>query len=603
MMSEITHEGFKNLGLSDATLRALEKKGFQEPTEIQRECIPLLLEKDSDVIGQAQTGTGKTAAFALPVLERLDAGDKTTQALILTPTRELAMQVAEEINSLKWSRSITVEPIYGGTSYENQFKKLKKGIQIVVGTPGRIQDHLERGTLDISHLKFAVLDEADEMLDMGFIEDIETILSRTNDDKRMLLFSATMPDEILRLAKTFMKNTEIVRIKKNREEENLTSQYYCFLRESDKIEVLTRIIDSASSFYAIIFCKTKLQCEEIGRKLMERGYEAEALHGDLSQKQREIILQKMRDHKISILVATDVAARGIDISELTHVINFTLPSDGEVYTHRIGRTGRAGHKGCAITFVTSAEKRRFLFIRRTVKGEIEEYRIPSADEILMAKKERIEAEVIKALEKECGDYDGMASSLLEKSDAASLVKALLRLHYGNDLNKSQYHTIKALDEKREKPKTGRRGAESRQSFTRLFFAKGRNDKFTKRYLANTIIEECGVRDEDLQDIQVMESFSFVNVPSSLAGYIIEAFRDKGEGGRPLIVRARPEEGHKKSISSLPLKTKKPSAKTRVRSRKGWQDEVQPYGRDTYDEDFIPRAKKKEHGKYSKKKKK
>ena len=221
----------------------------------------------------------------------------------------------------------------------------------------------------------------------------------------------------------------------------------------------------------------------------------------------------------------------------------------------------------------------------------------------MAKKERIEAEVIKALEKECGDYDGMASSLLEKSDAASLVKALLRLHYGNDLDKSQYHTIKALDEKREKPKTGRRVAESRQSFTRLFFAKGRNDKFTKRYLANTIIEECGVRDEDLQDIQVMEAFSFVNVPSSLAGYIIEAFRDKGEGGRPLIVRARPEEGHKKSTSSLPLKTKKPSAKTRVRSRKGWQDEVQPYGRDTYVEDFIPRAKKKEHGKYSKKKKK
>ena len=599
-MSELLQGSFKNLGLSDATLKALEKKGFQEPTEIQRECIPLLLAGESDVIGQAQTGTGKTAAFALPVLERLDADDNTTQALILTPTRELAVQVADEINSLKWSRSISVEPIYGGTSYENQFRKLKKGIQIVVGTPGRIQDHLERGTLDISHLKFAVLDEADEMLDMGFIEDIEAILSRTNEDKQMLLFSATMPDAILKLAQTFMKNTEIVKINRNKDDEVLTKQYYCFLRESDKIEVLTRIIDSAEAFYAIIFCKTKLQCEEIGRKLMERGYEAEALHGDLSQKQRELILQKMKDHKINILAATDVAARGIDINELTHVINFTLPSDGEVYTHRIGRTGRAGHKGCAITFVTPAERRKFLFIRRTVKGDMEEYRIPGADEILKAKKDRIAAQVISALEKDSGDYDDIAGMLLEKNDAASLVKALLKLHYRNDLDRSQYHTIRALDAKREKPKTVRRTEP--QPFTRLFFAKGRKDKFTKRYLANTIIEECGVRDEDLQDIQVMESFSFVNVPSSVAGYIIDAFKDKGEDGKALIVRARPEEGRKKTPAPA-VKSKRPAAKMKPRSRRGWQDEVQPYGRDTYDEDFIVHKKKKEHGKYSKKKKK
>ena len=364
-------EAFKALGLSATTLKALERKGFTEPTDIQRECIPLLLGKNVDVVGQAQTGTGKTAAFALPILEKLDVEDRSTQALVLAPTRELAMQVADEISSLKGDRKISVEAIYGGSSYETQFKKLKKGIQIVVGTPGRIQDHLERGTLDLTHLKFAVLDEADEMLDMGFVEDIEKILSQTNEDKRMLFFSATMPDPILALAVKFMKEYEIVRIRKGEVDTSLTEQYFVALRESDKMEVLTRIIDSCSQFYAIVFCKTKVQCEEIGRKLGEKGYPAEALHGDLSQKQREIILQKMRDHKIGILVATDVAARGIDISELTHVINYTIPGDPEVYTHRIGRTGRAGRTGVAITFVTPSEKRKFAFIKRINKSEIE----------------------------------------------------------------------------------------------------------------------------------------------------------------------------------------------------------------------------------------
>ena len=594
-------EEFRALGLSETTLKALEKKGFREPTEIQKACIPLLLEKDVDVIGQARTGTGKTAAFALPILEKLDISNKATQALVLTPTRELAIQVAAEIGTLKGDRRITVEPIYGGSGYENQFRLLKKGIQIVVGTPGRIQDHLERGTLDLSALSFAVLDEADEMLDMGFIEDIEKILSHTNDDKRMLFFSATMPQQIMSLALQFMSQYEIVKVAGTQEESHLTHQYACFLKEADKPEVLTRIIDSAGSFYGIVFCKTKLQCDEIGKVLSSKGYNAEALHGDLSQKQREIIISRMRDHKISILVATDVAARGIDISELTHVINYTVPSDPEVYTHRIGRTGRAGKSGVAITFVTGSEKKKLAFIRRVNKDEIEDFRIPSADEIIQAKKERIIASVRHELEKECSDFDDVCDSLLSFASPDAVVRALLKLRYGRELDKSQYQSISSTGlMKEERSKAGRADDKS-ASTARLFFAVGRKDHFTKRTLANTIISKCHVHDRDLMDIQVMESFSFVNVPSRLASHILSVFSTSGEGGRPLAVIAKPEKetGGKKEV-----KAKKRSNAVTRRQRRNWEDEIQFYGADSYDEDYAPRqSKKKAHGKYNVRKKK
>ena len=596
-------ESFKVLGLSDTTLEALSLKGFSEPTDIQRECIPLLLENELDVIGQARTGTGKTAAFALPILETINEKDKSTQALILAPTRELAMQVAAEIDSLKGNRDITVDAIYGGASYENQFKKLKKGLQIVVGTPGRIQDHLDRGTLNISKISFAVLDEADEMLDMGFIEDIEKILATSPKDKRMLLFSATMPDPILRLAENFMRDYKVVRIKKQDNEEVLTEQYYFDLRESDKIEALCRLIDFADDFYGIVFCRTKVQCEEIGRKLSERGYNAEALHGDLSQKQREIILQKLRDHKISILVATDVAARGIDVQELTHVINFTIPQDPEVYIHRIGRTGRAGKKGTAITFVTPSEARKFGFIKRISKMKIEKGTLPSSNDILQKKKERILSKVEESFKDNAIEYEGIAAKLLEEEDSFTVVKALLKLLYKNELDKSQYHTIKSL----EKPQDQKKKAKDSKNIavdetTRLFIALGRKDGLTKRLLANMLIERCRLNDDDIQGIEVMEEFSFINVPSMYAELIINAFKTRGEKGKPLIVRAKAEKDSRKPIKA----TKKSNAQTSVRrTRRKWEDDIQPYGRDTRDDDeddFLPRKqsspKKKPHGKYN-----
>ena len=598
MSEENGLEAFRGLGLSGATLAALEKKGFSEPTEIQKACIPLLLDGQKDVIGQAQTGTGKTAAFGLPIIELLDTEDNSTQALVLTPTRELAMQVAKEIASLRGEKRISVEAIYGGTSYEGQLRALRKGVQIVVGTPGRIQDHLERGTLDLSKLKFAVLDEADEMLDMGFIEDIEKILEQTNGDKRMLFFSATMPEPILKLATRFMGDYELVRIARKEEEPSLTEQYYCALRESDKSEVLTRIIDSYTSFYGIVFCKTKVQCEEIGRLLSARGYQAEALHGDLSQKQREIILQKMREHKINILVATDVAARGIDISELTHVVNYTIPGDPEVYTHRIGRTGRAGRSGVAITFVTPSEKRKFAYIRRVNKSEIQEYRIPTVDELMLVKKDRIIASVRFQLERISDDFDDVASTLLSSADAETLVKALLKLHYGNELDPGQYHDIRLIG--MQEDKRARRGEDERHTggTTRLFFARGRKNRLTKRLLADAIIAKCGVRDSDLNDIQVMDNFSFVNVPSRLANRIITAFKDMGEDGRPLVVKAKPEEGAFRSRSHA-----RPS-NSATRRQRSWDERDQRHSRQSfYGEDDWEgyKGRKKEHGKYSRKK--
>ena len=595
-------ESFRVLGLSDKTLEALSEKGFSEPTDIQRECIPLLLENKLDVIGQARTGTGKTAAFALPILETIDEKDKSTQALILAPTRELAMQVASEIDSLKGKREISVDAIYGGTSYENQFKKLKKGLQIVVGTPGRIQDHLDRGTLDISKISFAVLDEADEMLDMGFVEDIEKILANSPKDKRMLLFSATMPDPILRLAENFMRDYTVVRIKKQESEEVLTEQYYYDLRESDKMEALCRIIDYSDDFYGIVFCKTKVQCEEIGRKLSERGYNAEALHGDLSQKQREIILQNLRDHKIKILVATDVAARGIDVQELTHVINFTIPQDPEVYIHRIGRTGRAGKKGTAITFVTPSEARKFGFIKRISRMSIEKGTLPSSNDIILKKKERILDKVRASFKEQAIEYEEIAAKLLEEEDSFVIVKALLKLLYKNELDKSQYHTIRSLEKPQDKKKKAKDDkAIDDGGTTRLFIAIGRKDGLTKRLLANMLIERCRVRDEDIQNIEVMDEFSFINVPSMYADLIINAFKTRGEKGKPLIVKAKAEKESKKPIKV----SKKSNTQTSIRrSRRKWEDDIQPYGRDSRDDDDdfdIKRSlppKKKPHGKYN-----
>ncbi len=589
---------FAELGLSPITLASLEMKGFEEPTEIQKAAIPLLLTEKKDVIGQAQTGTGKTAAFALPILEVVDPKLVKPQALILTPTRELAIQVSEEISSLKGPRKLEITPIYGGASIEQQLRKLKKGVQIVVGTPGRIMDHLERKSLDLTNLQFVVLDEADEMLDMGFIEDIETILAQTPKEKRMLLFSATMPRPILSLAERFMKEDyEIVKIAKKSEDAPLTDQIYFEVREGDKLETLSRIIDMEPDFYGVVFCRTKIQCDEIGKKLCDRGYDAEALHGDLSQKQRELILNKMRNHQTSILVATDVAARGIDIQDLTHVINFSIPQDPEVYIHRIGRTGRAGKQGTAITFITPSEARKFSFIKKASKSEIRKERVPNPQQVIDAKREHLLQDIEASLTSEADtEFNTIADALLEKDDAHDIVAKLLTHFYKGTLDISQYKEIYQKEDKpqankkernRERYDKGRPIEIDEQGFTRLFIARGRNDGLTKRKLANIIIDQAGVHDEDLQDITVMEEFSFVNAPFRIAEHILRTFSDRNDEGKPLVTKARAESSKNDKNaqkSNKGGKSNKKASNTVTKRRRGWEEDYQPYGRDSRDDE-------------------
>lgn len=606
-MSDLTH--FAELGLSAQTIAALQAKGFEEPTKIQAACIPLLLKDQVDVIGQAQTGTGKTAAFGLPILEIVDPTLYQVQALILAPTRELAVQNAEEINSLKGSRNIEIAAVYGGASMELQLRKLRRGVHVVVGTPGRILDHLRRGSLNLDNLKFVVLDEADEMLDMGFIEDIEEVLKQTPEQKRMLCFSATMPAPIQRLAERFMVNPQIVRIKQDAMTSNLTDQIYFEIRESEKFEALTRIIDMEESFYGIVFCRTKIQCDEVGQKLVDRGYDAEPLHGDLSQKQRELILHKMRERSISIIVATDVAARGIDISDLSHVINYTLPEDPEAYIHRVGRTGRAGKTGVAITFVAPREFKRFSFIQKVSKTDIRRETVPEASEIISVKRARILSKLIE-LSEETGDDETflpIAQQLLDGKNPELLVSALLNHFYKDELDLSKYQQIGRG--RSERTHESRFNEES--GFTRLFIARGRKDGLDKRLLIDYLIEQVGAEDRDIQDVSVREEFSFVSAPLQVAERILRTFGENGPEGKPIITRAKPDNPNGKNLSGRTRGERyeerpyrdRPSF-DRPRHSRREQEDYQPYGRDSFgDDDFRPRQDapdERRHGKYSKK---
>jgi ATP-dependent RNA helicase DeaD len=394
MTTPISGSAFSELGLSSTMLVSLEKKGFEKPTPIQEQVIPFLLHGKHNIIGQAATGTGKTAAFGIPLLEKLHVL-RYPQALILVPTRELAIQVAEEINSLQATLKdkLSVVPIYGGQSYPIQINALKRGVDIVVGTPGRIIDHLNRRTLKLQDISYLILDEADEMLNMGFIEAIEEIFQQTNKEKKVLLFSATMPKVILNVAKKYMGDYQLVSVKTAQMTTTQTTQLYFEVRESDKFEALCRIIDIEPDFYGIVFCKTKVDCDFVANKLNERGYQAQGLHGDVQQKQREKILTIFKGKKVSILVATDVAARGIDVNDITHVINYSLPQDTESYVHRVGRTGRAGKTGKAITFVTPQEYKRMIFIQRITKTDIQKGNIPSAEDIMQARRMKLKNDV------------------------------------------------------------------------------------------------------------------------------------------------------------------------------------------------------------------
>ncbi len=527
-------ENFKKLGLSAKTLETLKIKGFEEPTEIQELVIPVILKDETDVIAQAQTGTGKTAAFGLPLIEKLKKIGKV-QAIIIAPTRELVLQVTEEINSLKGSNKLDIVTIYGGQSIDIQLKRLRRGVDIVVGTPGRVIDHLNRGTLNISEVKYFILDEADEMLNMGFLDDIEIIFKKTPKDKRVMLFSATMPDRIRRLAENYMGKYTHAKTK-TKLTTNLTEQIYFEVNGRDKLEALTRIIDIETKFYGIVFCRTKVEVDEITSKLTEKGYFVDGLHGDISQAQRERTLKRFKQEIISVLIATDVAARGIDVDNLTHVINYSIPQNPEAYVHRIGRTGRAGKKGTAITFITPSEFRKLGFIKKVTNTDIKKEEVPNIKDIISSKKEKIEADIKDNIQENKNKaYVEWAKSIIKSNEdktTEDIMASILKLAYGKELNEGNYNKIKPVRERGEKREKIKLNGKSR-----LFIAKGSSASIDTKSLIEFIAKKANVSKKLIEDVDIHENFSFVTVPFKEAKQILDVFSKVKAGKKPLIEEA------------------------------------------------------------------
>ncbi len=582
------NNSFKELGLSEESLHAIHMKGFEEPTEIQKKIIPLILENKIDLIGQAQTGTGKTAAFALPIIEQLKTKAGHLQALVLVPTRELAIQVAEEFNSLRGNKNIHAAPIYGGQSYDTQLRRLKKGVDVVVGTPGRMIDLLNKKSMSLSEVSFVVLDEADEMLNMGFVDDIEDILGRTNPNRRTLLFSATMPERISTLAKKYMGKREIIRTKHSGETTQLTEQIYYEVKESDKLDALCRIIDTTVGFYGLVFCRTKHDVDHVTSKLSDRGYDTEGLHGDISQNVREKILTKFRNKKINVLIATDVAARGLDIDDLTHVINYALPQDPESYLHRIGRTGRAGKEGTAITFISPEEHRKLMFIKNFTQTEIRKERIPLIKDVINFKKEKIASELRSMIEVGVAhNYVSLAKEMIKNHNPEDVVAALIKYIYQNELEEENYAKIhdlfegrKSFDRRDDRPmgrkeysrdgdrsrgkrdfssrgerserasrfersdrserggrSEGRGRFDSDKGKARMFFARGKKDDLNPKELLTMLKKKANVDPSKVTGIQISDAFSFFNVPPKEADIILEKLNRDGDK-RPIVERAK-----------------------------------------------------------------
>jgi len=547
---------FRDLGLSEAMIECLRKKGFEEPTPIQAQAIPFLLKNNQDLIGKAQTGTGKTGAFGIPIIERVIAQNKKVQALILVPTRELAIQVAEELSSFAEVHKTSIVAVYGGQPIERQISRLQRGVDIVVGTPGRIIDHLDRKTLDISKISFVVLDEADEMLNMGFVDDIEKILQTAPKNRRTVLFSATMPSHIEKLAKNYMHDYHIISVASEQMSKANIQQIYFEVSQADKFEALFRIIDVEESFYGMIFCRTKIDADEIAHKLFNRGFRAEALHGDLSQGQREKVLQKFRSKQITTLVATDVAARGIDIDNLTHVINYSLPQDPESYVHRIGRTGRAGKSGIAITLITPSEYRKLISLQRIANAKITKQKVPNVAEVIDSKKQRIKNSLQEIINS--GDFDDLQKIadeiLVENSNPKIVLSALLKLAFKDELNEKNYSEIDSTEAfKKNKDfyyddrgmsgyrpigDQNKRGYVDRKGTARLFIAKGKNDQMDARRLVEFIEKESSVNQRFIDDVKVMDSFSFFAVPFEMAEKVLQAFQKQSGGKKSLVSRAK-----------------------------------------------------------------
>lgn len=537
---------FEQLGLSESLLKAILDLGFENPTEVQEKAIPLLLEKDTDMVALAQTGTGKTAAFGFPVIQKIDADNRNTQALILSPTRELCLQITNEIkNYSKYEKGINVVAVYGGASITDQAREIKRGAQIIVATPGRMQDMINRGLVNISQINYCILDEADEMLNMGFYEDIVNILSTTPDEKNTWLFSATMPAEVARIGKQFMRDPiEITVGAKNSGSATVSHEFY-LVNARDRYEALKRLADANPDIFSVVFCRTKRDTQAVAEKLVEDGYSAAALHGDLSQAQRDGVMKSFRGRQIQMLVATDVAARGIDVDNITHVVNYQLPDEIETYNHRSGRTGRAGKLGTSIVIVTKSELRKISSIERIIKQKFEEKTVPSGIEICEIQLLHL-ANKIKDVEvdHEIDNYLPAINNVLEDLSKEELIKKMVSVEFNRFINyykktrdiSNQASGSERRDDRDGAPRDNNGGA------TRYFVNIGSRDNFDWMSLKDYLKETLDLGRDDVFKVDVKEGFSFFNTDPEHTDKVMEVLNNVQLEGRRINVEISKNDG-------------------------------------------------------------
>lgn len=531
------HLRFEDMNISNEICHAVLDMGFEEATPIQSQAIPVILD-GKDIIGQSQTGTGKTAAFGIPLLERINPDDRRLQALILCPTRELAIQVSEEFRKLlKYKDNIRVLPIYGGQPIDRQIAALKKGAQVVIGTPGRVMDHMRRRTIKAETVQMMVLDEADEMLDMGFREDIETILVKIPEEHQTLLFSATLSPEILDITKRFQKNPEFIKIVRKELTVPNIEQYYFDVKEKTKLDALSRIIDVYDPKLAMVFCNTKKRVDDLVEMLQGRGYFAEGLHGDLKQTQRDKVMQKFRNGTIEILVATDVAARGIDVDDIDVVFNYDVPQDEEYYVHRIGRTGRAGKAGKAFTFCVGKEIYKLRDIMRYTKTKIQQQKLPTLSDV-EEMKTNIFLEKIKGIIEEghLTKYIHLVDRLMEEDyTSIDIAAALLKNHLA-DINADD---IDALDDI-NLGGTELYGGEG-EKMVRLFINAGKRSKIRAKDIVGAIANEAGVPGKTLGEIAIFDDYTFVDVPNEFVRDILHGMKHAKIKGKKVHIEIAKKE--------------------------------------------------------------
>ena len=552
---------FSSLGLSEPVLKALKDVGYETPSAIQAATIPPLL-AGRDVIGLAQTGTGKTAAFALPILSRLDVSQTTPQALVLAPTRELALQVCEAFESYAAHlRGVRVLPVYGGQGYGVQLSALRRGVHVIVGTPGRIMDHLEKKTLDLSELKFLVLDEADEMLRMGFAEDVETILADTPDSKQVALFSATMPSQIRRISQQYLHDPEEITVKSKTTTSANTTQRYLVVAYPQKVDALTRILEVENFEAMIVFVRTKNETETLAEKLRARGYTAAAISGDVVQAQREKTVNQLKSGKLDILVATDVAARGLDVDRISHVVNFDLPIDTESYVHRIGRTGRAGRSGDAISFVTPRERRMLTAIERATRQPLTQMQLPTVEDVNATRLTRFDDAITAALEQtdRVARFRDIIGHYVEHHDVpeADVAAALAVVAQGETplLLSAEDDRAARFDRDRDGDRAGRpfreddgdgrergerRPRSSGKTLVKYRLAVGRRHKVEPRQIVGALANEGGLQRDDFGAIDIRPDFSLVELPADLSDEVLRKLSGTRISGK--LIELRPDRG-------------------------------------------------------------